>query len=70
MANPKGSENVTATCPEPLAREVEKLAESSGMSRSAYVRRLLEDAVLQGRTFKITVYEVRGNPLPYKAIKP
>lgn len=69
MANPVGTENVSANVPEPLAREVEKLANASNLSRSRYVRYLLEDAVSQGRTFKITVQELRENPVPYKLKK-
>lgn len=57
MANPADSENVSSTVKKPMAREIERLAEASGLTRSAYVRQLLEDAVRRGRIFNVRIEE-------------
>jgi hypothetical protein len=53
MPNPKGSEGVSSVVPIPLAREIKALAEETGLSRSRYVRALLEDAVKRRRIFHV-----------------
>lgn len=48
-----GTENVTANVSVELARAVLELAQESGLSRSKYVRALLEDAVERKRVFRL-----------------
>jgi hypothetical protein len=67
MANPKGSENVSSTVKGELAREIEALAGESGLSRSSYVRALLEDAVAKRRVFRLRHAEfVEETPVHYR----
>jgi hypothetical protein len=46
-------ENVSCYVSERFARKVASLAQQSGMSRSAYVRQILIEAVERGRVFRI-----------------
>ena len=48
-----GTENVTANVSVELALAVLDLAKESGLSRSKYVRALLEDAVERKRVFRL-----------------
>jgi len=48
-----GTENVTANVSVELALKVLDLANESGLSRSKYVRALLEDAVNRRRVFRL-----------------
>ena len=57
MPNPTDSENVSSTVKKEMAREIERLAAASRLSRSAYVRLLLEDAVLKKRVFNVRIEE-------------
>jgi hypothetical protein len=57
MPNPKGSENVSSCVPESLAASISGLASESGLSRSSYVRALLEDAVKKHRLFRLKFEE-------------
>lgn len=58
MANPKGAENVSSCVPEELARQIGNLAAESGISRSRYVRALLEEAVGRRRVFRLRFEEL------------
>lgn len=60
MANPIGSESLTACVPVSLSQEIAKLAKQSGLSKSGYVKALLEDAVKRRRIFKVRVEEYSG----------
>lgn len=57
MANPKGAENVSSCVPETLAQKIGILASQSGLSRSSYVRALLEDAATKNRIFRLRFQE-------------
>lgn len=53
--------------PESLAREVEHLAGECGLSRSSYVRALLEDAVSRKRVFRLKHAEfIEETATPYR----
>lgn len=53
MPSPKGKENVTAYVDESIARQVDELADESGLSRSRYVSALVFEAVRNRRRFRL-----------------
>lgn len=57
MPNPKGCETVSSVVPHTLAAGIDALAGQSGMSRSRYVRELLEDAVRNRRIFSLHIQD-------------
>lgn len=58
MPNPKGADSVSACVPKHLADSVTELAAASSMSRSQYVKLLLEDAVRKHRVFRVQTSEL------------
>lgn len=71
MPNVTGSENVSSTVPEKLARDIEGLARESGLSRSRYVGILLNEAAERRRVFRVQVTEsLREDATPYKVNEP
>jgi len=64
MEVPKGSETLSASVPAALALQIDTLARESSLTRSRYVRLLLEDAVDKGRRFKIRLESFDDPPPP------
>ena len=62
MPNGKESETLSATAPAATAREIERLAFESGLSRSRYILALLEGAVVGNRRFRYVRGEFREEP--------
>ena len=52
-----GRENITANLPEGLAQSVDELAHESGLTKSKYVRTVLEDACRRRLVFKVTMHQ-------------
>ena len=70
MPNGKQSETLSATAPVALARQIEKLAFDSGLSRSRYILALLEEAARNCRIFRFArgqfIEEPPGAPVIYR----
>ena len=64
MPNVYGSETVSAAVPAAIAKQIAVLSNESGLSRSRYVRLLLEDAVETGRRFKVRLERFDAPPPP------
>lgn len=60
----KGSETLSASVPAALALQIDTLARESSLTRSRYVRLLLEDAAEKGRRFKIRLESFDATPQP------
>lgn len=62
MPNGKESETLSATAPAETAREIERLAFESGLSRSRYILALLQEAARGNRRFRFVRGEFREEP--------
>lgn len=51
MSGPTDKENVTASIPSTLARQLDELVKKSGISRSQYIGHLVKEAVEKKRVF-------------------